>query len=233
MAPHVRRLLALSGIALLAFAAIAASWIWIPGVAANDMSVATGLNKFANDSPETVRIMLGVTALGAYPFLVWLSLAVVVYLLVRRQWRLAVAWVVVQLIALTVIQYTKLAFNRPRPPYNGAFVMEDSLSFPSGHSLGSMAAYGFLAYLIVLGVVRPSTRRIGIACCIVLIVVIGFSRMLLGVHYLSDVLAGFVLGLAWLLLAVALIEDLRYHVGRSAMFDGQNEGTSAATVIDS
>lgn len=233
MAPHVRRLLIVSGFSLLTFAAIAAGWMWIPGVSANDSVVATGLNRFANDSPETVRMMLGVTALGTYPFLLWLSLAIIVVLLVRRQWRLAVAWAVVQLIGLMLIQYTKLAFNRQRPPYNGAFVMEDSLSFPSGHSLASMAAFGLLAYLILIGIGRPSVRRVGIALCLALIAVIGFSRMFLGVHYLSDVLGGFALGAAWLLLAIALIEDLRFHLARSAMAAGQNDGTSAATVIDS
>lgn len=233
MAPRVRRLLLFSGLALLIFAAIAACWMWVPGVGANDATVAMRLNRWANDSPETVRVMLGVTALGTYPFLVWFSLAVVALLLIRRQWRLAAAWVIVQIIGLALIQYSKLAFNRPRPPYNGEFATEDSLSFPSGHSLGSVVAFGLLAYLLLLGIARPSVRRIGVACCLVLIASIGFSRMVLGVHYLTDVVGGFTLGAAWLLLAIAMIEDLRFHVGRSVLAAGQYGGGSAATVIDS
>lgn len=233
MAPKVRRLLALSGMSLLVFAGIAAAWRLIPAVPDVDSAVAANLHRYAVDSPAAVRTMLGVTSLGAAPFLVWFSAIVTALLLLRGRWRLATAWIVVQLIALVLIQYSKLAFDRPRPPFNGSFVTEDSLSFPSGHSLGSMATFGLLAYLLIIGV-RPSAgRRIGVACCVVLIGLIGFSRMFLGVHYLTDVLGGFALGLAWLLFALAAIEDLRFHVGRSAGNMGQYGGTSAVTVIDS
>ena len=94
----------------------------------------------------------------------------------------------------------KAVFQRERPSFEEPIATASSFSFPSGHALASFAVYGALAY-VVLGGLR--SRRARVSCmggAVLLIVAIGFSRLYLGVHYLSDVLAGYSVGLAWLLL---------------------------------
>jgi len=95
----------------------------------------------------------------------------------------------------------KLAFHRTRPEV--ASVHLDTYSFPSGHAMISTAAYGALAYLAWR---RLETRRARVllwVAVLTLVVLVGFSRLYLGVHYLSDVLAGTAGGACWLALSIA------------------------------
>jgi undecaprenyl-diphosphatase len=68
-----------------------------------------------------------------------------------------------------------------------------------------------LAYLCTILISAPRMRRCGVLVCGILVVLIGGSRPVLGVHYFFDVLGGYMLGAAWLLLVIALIEDIRAH----------------------
>lgn len=96
----------------------------------------------------------------------------------------------------------KLSFHRARPEV--AFVHLDTYSFPSGHAMISTAAYGALAYL-AWGRVRTGRSRLLLgAGTVALLALIGFSRIYLGVHYLSDVLAGIAGGLFWLSVSIVL-----------------------------
>jgi membrane-associated phospholipid phosphatase len=81
-------------------------------------------------------------------------------------------------------------------------------SFPSGHAMNSTIAYGALL-LIFLPALRPAFRSPVIAAAVVLVGVIGFTRLALGVHYISDVLGGFVLGAAWLSASTAVFRPLK------------------------
>jgi len=96
----------------------------------------------------------------------------------------------------------KVSFHRPRPEV--AFVQLDTYSFPSGHAMISTAAYGALAYLAWSRSRTRGGRLFLIAGTTLLVGLIGFSRMYLGVHYLSDVLAGVTAGAFWLAVSIAL-----------------------------
>lgn len=99
----------------------------------------------------------------------------------------------------------KYAFSRPRPEFVTA-VEVHSPSFPSAHASGAMAVYGFIAYALTRDL-RLAMARFHVAYWVgVLIVLVGFSRIYLGVHYVSDVLLGFLLGIFWLLVAFAIHE---------------------------
>ena len=96
----------------------------------------------------------------------------------------------------------KTIIHRPRP--FDIIVNETSFSFPSAHSALSIALYGFIAYLLWQKIHNKFTR-VGIAAGgIILIALIGFSRLYLGAHYLSDVIGGYVLGAFWLGLGIYL-----------------------------
>jgi membrane-associated phospholipid phosphatase len=96
----------------------------------------------------------------------------------------------------------KLVFHRPRPDV--AFVHIDTYSFPSGHAMISTAAYGAFVYLAWGRVRTPRARLALVSGTVGFVALIGFSRLYLGVHYLSDVLAGFAGGGFWLAVSIAL-----------------------------
>ena len=96
----------------------------------------------------------------------------------------------------------KYGFDRPRPDIETG-ISALGPSFPSAHASGSMAVFGFLAYAIARGLGRGKTFEVWY-WAVVLVFVVGFSRVFLGVHYLSDVVAGWAVGAFWVLAATAL-----------------------------
>lgn len=141
---------------------------------------------------------------------------VFIALLWRRHWQLATAWVVTLLGTVTINSLLKLWFQRERPLHDHGFIVEKSYSFPSGHASGSMVFYGMLAYVLV--VVTPARfHRPIVVVAAVMITLIGISRILLQVHFFSDVMAGYATGLAWLTLCVGSAETMRMRQGRKAL----------------
>ncbi len=133
-----------------------------------------------------------------------LAISFVACVVLYRRRRLAEAALLAVVLAggelLNVI--LKLAFHRPRPEV--AFVHLDTYSFPSGHAMVSTATYGTLAYL-AWGRWRTTPSRLAVALgVVVLVALISFSRLYLGVHYLSDVLGGAAGGIFWLAVSIVL-----------------------------
>lgn len=108
--------------------------------------------------------------------------------------------------SLTTTWLGKYALYRPRPEFI-TDVTAFSPSFPSGHATGATAVYGFIAYIIVRGRQRMEERFEVAYWAAILALTIGFSRVFLGVHYASDVVAGWLVGLFWLLAGVAVTEQ--------------------------
>jgi undecaprenyl-diphosphatase len=107
----------------------------------------------------------------------------------------------------------KVVVGRPRPAVEDPIVTAFGKSFPSGHSMQAVVCYGALL-LVFLPLLRGRWRTIAIAATVLLIAAIGISRLSLGVHYVSDVLGGYVLGAAWLAASVAAFEIWREDRGR-------------------
>ena len=101
-------------------------------------------------------------------------------------------------------------FNRPRPTDQIGIVVTDN-SFPSGHTISSMICYGFLAYLLVPKMPSLFWKWVIVIASLLTMAFIGFSRVFLGGHYLSDVIAGYGLGLAWGALVFTIIEKLFFR----------------------
>lgn len=142
-----------------------------------------------------------VTALGSSYVLIAVALAAALGLWLRGRWRSAIALIVAYAVTDATVAVVKLAVERPRPEAN--LTDAGGFSFPSGHSAMSMAVYGCLAFALA----RACRGFPRVACALAgaaLVVAIGLSRIYLGVHYPSDVLAGWVTGAAivtatWLL----------------------------------
>ena len=108
----------------------------------------------------------------------------------------------------------KVAFHRQRPPGIGVYT-EASFSFPSGHATIVVACYGFIVYSLWRQAQRWNIRLNLLFGGSALILAIGFSRLYLGVHFLSDVLGGYLLGLLWLIIGICMVE--RYLFAKSEM----------------
>jgi undecaprenyl-diphosphatase len=100
------------------------------------------------------------------------------------------------------------------------------MSFPSGHSQAAVVGYS-VVMIVVAPLLPPAGRRALAAVCAVMVLLIGFSRIALGAHYLTDVVAGFLLGFVWVAV-MATIFDLRRHPWRSAV-RGEQVGAAAGT----
>jgi undecaprenyl-diphosphatase len=105
-------------------------------------------------------------------------------------------------------------YERPRPSVVQWVTEVHSASFPSGHAMSSMVVYGSVAYLVGRLEARTRLRRTTWILAALVILAIGISRMYLGVHYPSDVIAGFVGGLAWLAFVVACMSALKFFAQR-------------------
>ncbi|WP_369137492.1 phosphatase PAP2 family protein [Modestobacter versicolor] len=130
-------------------------------------------------------------------------LPVLVWLLLRRCWWTA-TWVVAAAgLVSPLTTALKELVGRQRPQFAEGGARYESLSFPSGHSSG-IAALVTVALVLAWPLLAPAARRAWLAVGVALVLLVGLTRMWLGVHFLSDVLAGWAVGLGWaLLLAVA------------------------------
>lgn len=100
----------------------------------------------------------------------------------------------------------KNIFQRTRPAIPGAYMVDTGFSFPSGHTMISLVFYGMVAYLALSYVKSKKWKAFIVAGTFVICVLIGFSRLYLGVHFLTDVLAGWAAGGLWL--AICILWDL-------------------------
>ncbi|TFV51896.1 phosphatase PAP2 family protein [Blastococcus sp. TF02A_35] len=154
------------------------------------------------------------TAPGLSAVRLVLLLPVVVWLARRRAWR-TVAWVVLSAgLVSPVTALLKDYFGRVRPPFDDGGARYESLSYPSGHSSG-IAALVTVALVLAWPWLTSASRRLWATAGVVLVVLVGLTRMWLGVHYLSDVLGGWALGLSWCLLVAVLLDAL--PGGRAAL----------------
>ncbi len=152
------------------------------------------------------RLLLarGITYTGSTPFVVLWGLCLTWGLWRRRRPRRERAFLWVALVGSSVLnQALKWGFARPRPPQVVWWTHATGWSFPSGHAMIAVVCYGATAYILGRG--RPRPQRIGLyAAALAWAVLIALSRVYLGVHYLTDVIAGVAIGLAWLLLVILL-----------------------------
>lgn len=165
-----------------------------------DLAVRTQIHAYA--SPGLTKVMIAISFLGGDGLTVAVILSVIAFLCFR--WRRATLWLVVTILGAVVLDLTlKYAFHRPRPtPFFAA--LPHTYSFPSGHSLFSFCFYGVLAGLLA-GRIRSRRGRVLVWTLAALLVgAIGLSRIYLGVHYPSDVIAGYLAAALWVSTLVAL-----------------------------
>ena len=156
-----------------------------------------------------INFFTWITYLGREPVVATVILLVVILFLLYRRYNDLIAFFISISGSLIFLWLGKLAFHRPRP--NIALYFEHTYSFPSGHATIAVSLYGFLGYLLIHYSPTLRTKLNIFFTTTILIFAIGFSRIYLGEHYLSDVYAGFLLGTLWVIIGITLFKWIKYR----------------------
>ena len=207
------------------FAVIAYGVVGIAAVSRFDLDIATTLHNGA--TATGIRIFTAITALGNQPSLTALAIGITVVLLLLRRRLLALGTALTAVGGGLLNAALKAGFHRTRPVFANPYVVEQSWSFPSGHAMSSLIGYGVLLYVIVV-LFRPHwLRTVAVSLLICLIELIGFSRLYLGAHYVSDVMAGYAAGITWLTISITGMERTRRRGLKRVGDDGSPADLSA------
>lgn len=152
-------------------------------------------------SPVMTEFFKIVTFFASPIFLIILSI-LLFFIFKNKKYGLLSA---LNLILVTVVnQILKFTFSRPRP-FEWMLIEETGYSFPSGHAMVSMGFYGMLVFLIWQTNISKTKKKLWTIILTLLILLIGISRIYLGVHYTSDIIGGFTLSLSYLIIATSIV----------------------------
>ena len=212
MAARVQRYVNAVGIELLAGLLLLTLSAWAFGALAEevvegdthvDTRLANWLHQHA--SPGWTSFFERVTWLGNGPVLVVVTLAAWVVLW-RKRWLTDLVLLILAGVGTQILTVgLKQGFERERPFFPNPLASATSYSFPSGHASVSLAVYGTIGFIAARHLSNRRARVAVLVAAAVLVGLIGFSRLYLGVHFLTDVIAGFSVGLAWVALCVILL----------------------------
>jgi undecaprenyl-diphosphatase len=190
-------------------AGLGALWLVMLLLGAGETDRAVLLAFYAGDEPWLALVALGVTYLGNWPTVVVVTILAAAWLAYRGERRAALVLLVASFSGRLLVILAKAYFARLRPEEHLRLAEVHYQSFPSGHAANSMIVYLGIA---LLAFDDPEHRRWAICAALLLSFLIGLSRPILGVHWPSDVVAGWAFGLFWTLLVVGLAERWRSKV---------------------
>jgi membrane-associated phospholipid phosphatase len=168
--------------------------VWEKEAFSLDRSILIWIHQFAN--PQLDLVMLFFTSLGNPSTVVTIFMITIAWLIMKRRYSDGIRFAIVCVGGVIINQEMKLFFAKPRPELWLRLITDPSFSFPSGHATGSIIIYGFLAYILAKEL--QYYQRFIYTCASIIIIAIGFSRLYLGVHYPTDIIAGYGIGFLWL-----------------------------------
>jgi membrane-associated phospholipid phosphatase len=177
-----------------------------------DKSVYEFMGRYVSDT--TNSIMQFFTFLGTHYFLIPANILLVIYFLFIRKhkWHtLRISAVALSSVALMFLLKSFFARTRPLDPLLEA---ARGLSFPSGHALNAVTFYGLLGYITWHTVKNNWIRGIIFSLLVFIVFMIGISRVYLHVHYMSDVIAGYCMGVIWLYVSLKILRRLEKYSGK-------------------
>ena len=168
-----------------------------------DMAVFDRINGLV--TPGRNRLMLFITFLGKHEFLIPANLLLILYFsfIARQNW-FSIRVTAIALSSLVLMLLLKGLFRRKRP-LSPLLKAAKGLSFPSGHAIMAVTFFGLIIYWLLHSELPVWLKALGAAILVVLILFIGLSRIYLRVHYASDVMAGFIIGIIWLIISLLVI----------------------------
>ncbi|HUQ64962.1 MAG TPA: phosphatase PAP2 family protein [Flavitalea sp.] len=174
-----------------------------------DASVFNSIRPYINDT--NTRIMRFITFFATGEFLVPANIILAFIFLIKKHRWYSLSVPVVSLGSYLVLWSLKQYFSRVRPD-DPVFKAAMGFSFPSGHAMSAMTFYGLIIYLVWKNVENVTFKWILTFLLIIFIHLIGFSRIYLRVHYASDVIGGFSLGLIWVVLSLLIMHFVERYV---------------------
>ncbi|WP_017258171.1 phosphatase PAP2 family protein [Pedobacter arcticus] len=162
-------------------------------------------NIVAFRSPVISQIMLSATFIGNLVGYLLIIPILTIFFVIRKNWRLSLEITIVLLLSSGLNIILKNTIERQRPPEAGHLVFAEFYSFPSGHAMSAITFYGFIVYLSFILIKKTWLKYGIILLCILITGLIGVSRVYLGVHYPSDILAGYIAGLGWLMFCILIL----------------------------
>ncbi len=162
---------------------------------------------YEHRNPVLDRFFITVTYMGNWQFMVLIGICLLVFSKTRKT--AGIPFAVTSLTSTLIYKLIKSTFQRPRPDLMYRIIEQGGFSFPSGHSMNCMVCYGILIYLIRRNVKDKKAANLLTGICAGLIVLIGISRVYVGVHFPTDIIGGWSLGISVLAAAILIQEKRR------------------------
>jgi undecaprenyl-diphosphatase len=159
-----------------------------------------------------VSVLRAFTEFGSSEWIGIVLSCLVLFFVFKRWWPSLVTLIVAVPGGMLLNEWLKVVVHRHRPFVDGPFVDWSGYSFASGHTIGATLLYGQLALFIVPAIKSRRWRTLTVATATLFVLLVGFSRIALGAHYLTDVLAAIVFGLAWLSFCLVVLRPMRRSV---------------------
>jgi membrane-associated phospholipid phosphatase len=178
-------------------------------------------------SPAFVSVLRAFTDFGSGEWIGLVVFALVLFFVWKRWWPSLVMLVVAVPGGMLLNEWVKILVHRQRPFVDGPFVDWSGYSFASGHTIGATLLYGQLLLFVLPALKARHWRLLSILSAISLVALVGFSRIALGAHFLTDVLAAVFFGIIWLMLCVVAGKPIRRRSTRSQSLVSLPDGSEA------
>src|SRR5713226_9584464 len=179
-------------------------------LATTDHEVATWFH--AHLTNTLVSVLRAFTDFGAAESIGVVLFCLVLFFIWKRWWPSLVTLIVAVPGGMLLNEWVKILVHRHRPFLEGPFVDWSGYSFASGHAIGATLLYGQLALFVLPAIRSRRWRRLTVATAALFVLLVGFSRIALGAHYLSDVLAAVFFGILWLAFCLFAGKPLQRHL---------------------
>jgi undecaprenyl-diphosphatase len=196
---------------------LGAASLWLLGILAKSMISSPALAEFDTGIVDRVYLQRYPTArtiLEAIDFIghegmIVVGVLVAILFLQRQQWYYLIVWGIALVGGHFLNDQLKDMVARPRPVFEQMWITENTYGFPSGHAMTAILVSGMLAYFLVIGPHPRRYRALVLMTAALVVLIIGCSRLLLGLHYLTDVLAGYIAGGIWVAACIITLETIR------------------------
>ncbi|HEY4129231.1 MAG TPA: phosphatase PAP2 family protein [Gemmatimonadaceae bacterium] len=179
-----------------------------------DIATAAAIHR--HTTTDGLRVFEAISQAGSPTTMGVIAVIGVITLAIQRRRTLIVTWIAAFCGGAILENVLKVVVGRTRPTYGAVYLTDKSLSFPSGHAMMAMLGLGMLVYiLIVTRAIRGWIRVVVIVIASMCVMLVGLSRIYIGVHYPSDVLGGFTAGFAWLGVCVSVAGVVLHRRGHS------------------
>ena len=181
-------------------------------------------------TPTFVTVLHAFTEFGSSEWIGVVLFALVLFFVWKRSWPSLVTLIIAVPGGMLLNEWVKVLVHRHRPFVDGPFVDWSGYSFASGHTIGATLLYGQLLLFLLPLLKRRQLRTVCVFGAASLVVLVGFSRIALGAHFLTDVLAAIIFGIVWLILCMVLGKPM--HRRTVALATSASPGQNRVLEID-